>query len=355
MLVTVATAALFAVAQSAAPTAIPDTAAGNRPWERGDRYLYQRFFAHVNSINQRADDAERQGMNSYYLRNYIQKTALLYPSQVAVLNQVAAELANNLAQYNATAAEARKDWHILVQRKRLSHEPVTPVPAQIRALQAGRDTLVLQARDRLRLGLGEAEFARLDSYLRTNPPWKRPGVDGSQEQIHPEVSEAPVRDRDHYKGFFRLVRYLKTKAEQERKLGLSELADGVQTIIQRQAGLSNEQTRILEKAASDYFQKLESYKPQIEAARRFYMKVRLDMLASEGKVTPTPELAAAQKSLSAVLNRIDTFADEAVQQLRKELGEEDFVRLDSFVRQRTKPSATGLASSAEAPLQGVAQ
>jgi hypothetical protein len=96
MLVTVATAALFAVAQSAAPTAIPDTAAGNRPWERGDRYLYQRFFAHVNSINQRADDAERQGMNSYYLRNYIQKTALLYPSQVAVLNQVAAELATLL-------------------------------------------------------------------------------------------------------------------------------------------------------------------------------------------------------------------------------------------------------------------
>lgn len=115
------------------------------PWERGDAYLYGRFFAQVMQMNQQADEADRLGMNSTYLRTYFQVKAQLNSSETILLNQITAKLAAKLVQYDANAEKLRRDRHLAAQTARANNQPIPPLPAAIKQIPAGRDALILAA------------------------------------------------------------------------------------------------------------------------------------------------------------------------------------------------------------------
>lgn len=335
LLFVIVAALLVVLAQT--PSTTPKSAIGKAPWERGDQFLYRVFLAQVTRISEQADEAERLGLNSQYLRSYYINTAQLNASEAVLLSEVASDLASQLAQYDANARELRTRWHVLVQRKRLNHEPISPVPKELRELQAGRDALILRARDRLRLSLGEAEFNRLDSWVRANAPWKQPGTAPTNTQTGAaQNTRPPISDSSLYVPLFRSVAYFKAKADEETSLGLPELADNLRTVIQRRAGLTDEQARVLDEVATQYLQTRTAYAAQLEAAKLPYNKLALEMLAHDGKITPTPELAAAQIPMNLIRKQMDALAASAIQRLRSELGDEGFGRLDSFAKRKLK-------------------
>jgi AraC-like DNA-binding protein len=273
------TVPVLALAQEPISTGISSTKSApvipKHPWERGDQYLYGKFFALVNRVDADADEADRAGMSSQYLRNYFQTKAALAPTQVILLNQTARDLAAQLAQYDSKTAELRQQRHVLVQKKRMNGEPIPPVPAQILGPQAGRDALVLQARDRLRLNLGDSEFARLDTYVRAHAPWKEPILPAPDTIPAQKPNAASVPDRVYYITLFRSVAYFKAKAEEERKLGLTKVAESLTTLVQRQAGLTPEQFQILDRVATEYLQAYETSAKQLQAAQLPYKKLVL--------------------------------------------------------------------------------
>ena len=337
------TVPVLALAQTPAPTEISPAKSApvmaKHPSERGDQYFYGKFFALINRVSAEADQADRDGMNSKYLRNYFQTKVPLNSEQVVLLNQTASDLAAQLAQYDAKAAELRQQRHVLVQKNRMNGAPIPPLPAQILGLQPGRDALILQARDHLHLNLGDQEFARLDTYVRAHAPWNQPTI--PTPNLSPtQNTNAAVPDRVYYISLFRSVSYFKAKAEEERKLGLTNVADSLTTLIQRQSGLTPEQFQIVDRAATDYLQAYQASTQQLKAAQLPYRKLVLDMLARNGKTTATPELTAAQKGMQTITKQMDDSADSAVQSLRAALGEEAFVRLDSFVKKKTKITQT---------------
>lgn len=345
MLTLVAAILLVALAQTTSTTTPAAQRVGLPPWERGDQYLYRVFFANVTRMNQQAEDAERLGMNSQYLRTYYQNSAQLEPWQTTLLNQTAAELAARLAQYDERAKALRKEWHIVVQTKRQRHEPVPPIPAQIRTLQAGSEALILQARDQLRRNLGDSEFTRLDAYVRQHAPWKRPASSdegGAQTTGATPQVKATISDHTLYAGLFHSVVRFKADAEEERALGFTELADGLTTSVQRRAGLTEEQGRILDEVATEYSQAWAALKPRLDAARLPYRKLCLEMLARDGKITQTAELAAVQQPIRAIASEVDALTDHAIQRLRQGLGDEEFLRLDGFVKRKANAPKTAV-------------
>jgi len=73
------------------------------------------------------------------------------------------------------------------------------------------------------------------------------------------------------------------------------------------------------------------------------------MLARDGKITQTPELAAAAQPAQQIQRQMDALTDSATQQLRTAFGEEEFARFDAFVKQPKKVApATAPGTSAAA-------
>jgi hypothetical protein len=347
-------AALFvALAQIPSTTTSSTSMAMKRPWERGDQYLYGHFFAHVSRVNQQAEEAEQLGMNSGYLRGYFQTTVQLTAAEAVLLNQVAADLSAQLAAYDANAKQVRTDWHVVVQRSRLNHEAIPPTPAQVRSLQPGRDALILQARDRLRQSLGDAEFGRLDSYVRSHAPWKRAAESTATAPGAPPTGVG-TSDRFFYIALFRSVAHFKAAADAEASLGLPESAAAMRTLIQRRAGLTDEQARVLGQVATEYLQARAAYNVQLKTAALPYRRLTLDMLAAGGTISKTPELAAAAAPAKEITRQMDALTDAAIQRLRAELGDEGFARADAFAKRMAR-DAQPMASSPSGAVQGVAQ
>jgi hypothetical protein len=116
--------------------------------------------------------------------------------------------------------------------------------------------------------------------------------------------------------------------------------------VRRAAGLSDEQARALDRIASDYLQAHAAYQQQLAKALLPYKKLSLDMLARDGKISQTTELAAAAQPAEQIRQQMDALADTAMARLRAAFGDEAFARFDAFAKQ---PKKTAPAKPPGAP------
>jgi hypothetical protein len=167
-----------------------------------EHVVYWHLFHYHNFLMQKADEAERRGEDSSFLRNFYQREAGLDDRQATMLDEIAVQCELDV---KAVDAEAK----VIVDQVRAKYansqlkpdETVPPPPPELLALQERRNNLILQARDQLHKALGESAFNDFQTYVREKvasqikpksvDTLRSVGRDSSQRQ--PQVN--PLQDK----------------------------------------------------------------------------------------------------------------------------------------------------------------
>lgn len=131
--------------------------------------IYEHLFRHYMTVKNRAAEAEREGRDGSELRGRYRREAALNEQEAGLLDEIATEAMNRVAELDARAQQIITEARARVPGGRLQEgqEPPPP-PAELTTLQAEREAVVLQARERLQRGFGAASFARFDGFVRRN-------------------------------------------------------------------------------------------------------------------------------------------------------------------------------------------
>jgi MFS superfamily sulfate permease-like transporter len=126
-----------------------------------DEVVYRHLFRVVNDFKKQADDLERDGKDATSFRTHFKHRANLTDLEAEALNEVASQCAAEMRAVEArvklliaTARAQFPDGHLPFGQK-----PPAP-PEELKQLSAERDSIVLRARDNLRMRFGADEFTR---------------------------------------------------------------------------------------------------------------------------------------------------------------------------------------------------
>jgi hypothetical protein len=130
-----------------------------------DDVVYARLFHRIALLKLKADQAQSRGQDRSFLRGLIRTRAGLTREEGAILETIAFQ-----CEADVTAVDMRAAAIIRRLKAQFPHGLVprgaTPpsVPGVLVDLQRERTTIILSARDKLHIGLGESSFALLNSY-----------------------------------------------------------------------------------------------------------------------------------------------------------------------------------------------
>jgi len=171
---------------SANPDETPDSAIP-------DHVVYWQLFHHNNLLMKKAEEAERQGKDAAFLRNFYKHEAKLNDNQAEVLREISTSCE---LEVNALDQEAR----LIIQNFRATHpggrlqpgEKLPPPPPQLQALQQRRNNKILHARDRLNQAFGPAAFAEFQKFV--NDKVKPKIKPQSMDTLRPALPEGQQRE-----------------------------------------------------------------------------------------------------------------------------------------------------------------
>jgi hypothetical protein len=144
----------------------------------------------------------------------------------------------------------------------------------------------------------------------------------------PQVSAAP--EYALYRSFFHQIDFLKRKADELDQKGKD--GSGARTLIKRQTGLSDAQMQAVEEIVADCQKEVTQQDAKAMAVGQAYRERLQNSPTPNGYLpAPPPELQAMQQERNAILLR-------ARDRIRATLSEQDFARLDAFVKQHGAPA-----------------
>lgn len=143
----------------------------------------------------------------------------------------------------------------------------------------------------------------------------------------------PVPENAVYNEFFYHVNFLRKKAAKEEKAGKE--AGQLRAFYKRQAKLDDAQNEKLSKAASDLERELDLMDAK---ARKVIDKFRADVKALD--IKPGEKMPEPPAQLKTMQAERDALVMRAKENLRANLGDEAFGRLDQYVRQNIAPRMT---------------
>jgi hypothetical protein len=169
-LATLLTAAIFL--WTPAPKAALPTAGELQELERPRRVavppqvVYSALFHHVVAVKQQAEAEERQGKDARSLRSMFREKADLSDVQAHLLDAIATDCVREVAAQDARAQVIISAFKVRFPPGRLPPGvKLPPPPPELKQMQEERDAMILRARERLRLSLGEDEFQRFEGLV----------------------------------------------------------------------------------------------------------------------------------------------------------------------------------------------
>lgn len=180
------------------PSAAPSQQSSPAPRSSAPTHVvYSALFHHVVDVMREADEMQRQGKDTSPLRSFFQRKANLNEFQARILDTVADECVRQLDVQDARAQliinEFRKRFP---PGKLLPGVKLPPPPPELTQMQEERDAMILRARDRLRVALGEDEFQRFEGFVMERvasgiePVVLQRSSSGSSSATHPDNSRA---------------------------------------------------------------------------------------------------------------------------------------------------------------------
>ena len=128
--------------------------------------VYSALFHHVTGVIQQADETQRQGKDASSLRALFRDKANLSDVQARDLDRIATDCVREVAVQDALAQQIIGAFKARFPPGRLpAGVKLPPPPPELKQMQEERDAMILRARDRLRVALGENEFQRFDEFV----------------------------------------------------------------------------------------------------------------------------------------------------------------------------------------------
>lgn len=133
-----------------------------------DHVMYKHLFHHVMALKRKAEDVEKEGKDATQFKTHFMRKATLTPEQSRALEEVASKLEQEEQMIAARAKPLIAAYKAQYPNGQVPHgQTPAPPPPELRKLSEEHDASVLRARDRLRVRLGDAEFARFDKFVKT--------------------------------------------------------------------------------------------------------------------------------------------------------------------------------------------
>jgi hypothetical protein len=143
-----------------------------------DQVVYWHLFHHNNLLVRKAEAAERLGKDATFLRDFYKREAKLNDSEAVMFNEIATSCELEVAALDAEAKSIIDEFRARRPSGLLQPgEKLPPPPPQLQALQQRRNNAILQARDRLKQGLGQLAFAEFQKFV--------------DEKVAPEITQKP--------------------------------------------------------------------------------------------------------------------------------------------------------------------
>lgn len=129
--------------------------------------VYNEFFFHVNFLRKKAAKEEQAGKDAGLLRSFYKRQAKLDDAQNDLVEKAASDLERELERVDRKVAKVVEKFRADVQAMEIKpgQRPPDP-PAELKAMRAEREALVMRSLEGLRARLGGEAFGRLDQYIR---------------------------------------------------------------------------------------------------------------------------------------------------------------------------------------------
>ncbi|MGI9106065.1 MAG: hypothetical protein ACR2G4_07440 [Pyrinomonadaceae bacterium] len=132
-----------------------------------EEVVYGILFRQITAMKRAAVRRERQGQDGSSLRNHVKKEAKLKDEQARVVDRIALETEQEIAHTDKQAKKIINAIRVRYPKGRLKDDESLPLPPpELHTLNEQRKNIILQARERLRTALGEAEFKRFDDFTK---------------------------------------------------------------------------------------------------------------------------------------------------------------------------------------------
>lgn len=153
--------------------------------------VYGQVFRHLKELHEKAGDEERQGRDGAHLRKLYKEMAKLDEHQAARLDEVAAEVNNEIEKLNKRAMKIIGELRAKHPDGKLApgEQPPAP-PAELAELSTKRRDRINEARERLRSVFGEDEFKRFNEFVRERV---KPGIRRLGNTGGPQAAKQSVR------------------------------------------------------------------------------------------------------------------------------------------------------------------
>ncbi|MGI9106690.1 MAG: hypothetical protein ACR2G4_10625 [Pyrinomonadaceae bacterium] len=131
-----------------------------------DHVVYGFLFRKVEFLNKRAKKLQSEGRIKGADTLPLQQEANLTQKQIRILNEIASACEQEVKQQDGKARTVIEAFRAQFP-DRIVPKGVTPLPPpELKTMWEERNAMILRARDRLRIALGEQEFYRLDQYAK---------------------------------------------------------------------------------------------------------------------------------------------------------------------------------------------
>lgn len=128
--------------------------------------VYSALFHHVIAVKEQAEAQERQAKDAGSLRSLFREQADLSEVQAHFLDVIASDCVREVAAQDARAQAVISAFRLRYPVGKLRPGvKLPPPPPELKVMQQEREAIVLRARDRLRLSLGDAEFQRFEGFV----------------------------------------------------------------------------------------------------------------------------------------------------------------------------------------------
>jgi hypothetical protein len=152
------------------PFAVPAQNPQGTPAVTSDSDLYYGIFHHVAVLKQMADTAQQQGQDRSNLRQLVRLRAGLTEAEGEALEAISVQCDSDVAAEDAKAKAIIDQFHAQYPPGVINPSFPPQAPTVLDSMWQERNNIILTARDRLRVELGEADFAKFDQFVRTQGP-----------------------------------------------------------------------------------------------------------------------------------------------------------------------------------------
>ncbi|NOT64069.1 MAG: hypothetical protein HOP19_27970 [Acidobacteria bacterium] len=107
----------------------------------------------------------------------IQREANLDVEQMRALEEIAATCLAEVRQQDAIAREIIQEFRARFPKGIVSKNQPPPPPSELETMQQSRNAMILRARGKIKLALGEQAFEQIDKYVKTSISVRRNNLD----------------------------------------------------------------------------------------------------------------------------------------------------------------------------------